>query len=213
MKDYQELLNKFPDSFNTRNQIIEYLEKYWLDKTELVNVWVKIKNTVFKGNYTSYPNGLLNDYFNIMIIKGGAVFDNIYFEQLMRCMKITGDKYFVLLEDYDENNPPGNLPPPTISWPPLRFKFPADITFDEIMGGDFVSAQVITMEFRNYFVFGDSGLWGIYAGDDFETPLQIIGFKKEYSNLFHRNIKISKEDIKDLKEWTASLGMKFPDAS
>ena len=215
MKDYQELINKFPNSFDTRNQIIEYLEKYWLEKTELVNTWVKIKSTIFKGNYTSYPDGLLNDNFNIMIIKGGPLFGRDDFEQLRRCMKVTGDIYFVLLEDYDEDNPPDNLPPSTglINWPPLRFKFPADITFDEIMSGDFVSAEVFDCPVRDYFIFGDSGLWGIYAGDDFETPLQIIGFKKEYSGLFHRNIKISKEDIEDLKEWTASLGMKFPDAT
>ena len=89
MKDYQELLNKFDNSYDARNQIIEYLEKYWLDKTELVNIWVKIKNTIFKGNYTSYPDGLLNEDFNIMITKGGFLFDSDDFEQLQLAILLT----------------------------------------------------------------------------------------------------------------------------
>lgn len=212
MKDYQELLAKFPDSLNTRKQIIDYLEQYWLDKRELVDVWLKIKNTIFKGNSTTYPNGLLNDNFDIMIVKGGPVLDRDYFEQLQGCMKVTGDNYFIILEDNDEDIPLGNLPPSPglVGWPPLRFKFPVGITFDEIMAGTFVSMEAFDLPERDYFIFGNSGHWGIYAGDDFATPLHVIGFKKEYSDVFHRNIKISKEDIKDLQEWTASLGMKFP---
>jgi hypothetical protein len=109
----------------------------------------------------------------------------------------------LLVEDYDEKNPPHT------DGPPFRFKFPVDISWDEVNDGAELSMIVFWPE-RNYFVFGDSGQWGKYTGNDYEYPLDIIGFKRKYSDLFHRKFRIPQEDIEDLKEWTVFYGMKLP---
>jgi hypothetical protein len=70
--------------------------------------------------------------------------------------------------------------------------------------------DVFLRPIRNYFIFGDSGTWGIYAGSDYELPLKIIGFDKKYSNMFHEKFKIPADDLEDLIKWTASYGMKLP---
>ena len=85
-----------------------------------------------------------------------------------------------------------------------------DISWEAILSGAEISSDVFQRPIRNYFVFGDSGQWGKYAGDDYESPLHIIGFNKKYSDLFHNKFKIPEEDIEDLKEWIASNGMKLP---
>ena len=129
------------------------------------------------------------------------------FELLQSCMKITRDKYFIILEDYDENNPPHS------SGPPYRLKYPADITWQEMTRNDDRHSfpfDVFFLPIRNYFVFGDSGAWGKYAGSDYKWPLDFIGFDKKYSSLFHDKFKIPEKDIEDLMEWTAFYGMKLP---
>jgi hypothetical protein len=207
MKDYQTQLDKHKNFPKYQNNAEGYFKKYWLDKKELDEVWLKIKNKIFNKDFHQLPDRVINQDIEVIILKGGIVLIEKEFIQFQSCMKRTGDKFFIVLEDYDENNPPH------ISGPPYRLKFPADITWEEMTSrGDpsFISYDVFMRPIRNYFVFGDSGAWGKYAGNDYEFPLDIVGFNKKYSSLFHDKFKIPEEDIADLKEWTAFYGMKLP---
>lgn len=125
------------------------------------------------------------------------------FKEFLSCIRITGDRSFIILEDYDENNPPHE------SGPPLRFKYPIDITMETIRSGADISKQLFR-PVRNFFVFGDSGQWGKYVGNDFIYPLEIIGFNRKYSHFFYSKLKIPQEDVEDLKRWTAFYGIKLP---
>jgi|WetSurMetagenome_2_1015567.scaffolds.fasta_scaffold361350_1 hypothetical protein len=203
MKDYQNQIDGFTNNAD-KKKIEKYLEKYWLEKPELNEVWSKIKNTIFNSTFNAFPDPVYNVSFDTIVRKGGCILYRDELELLQSCMRTIGDKYLLIIEDFDETNPPHT------SGPPYRFKFPVDISWEAILSGAELSLLVFQMPERNYFIFGDSGQWGKYAGNDYESPLEIIGFNRKYSELFHSKFKIPKEDIEDLKEWTASYGMKLP---
>ena len=157
------------------------------------DVWLEIKNTVFNPGFKELPDPVFNEYFDTIIRKSGLVLDKVEFELLQSCMKATGDRHFIILEEYN----------PYTSEPPYKLKYPINITWEEMTsGGDpyMIPYDVFFRPIRNYFVFGDSGKWGKYAGNDYEWPLDITGFDKKYSDLFHSKFKIPKEDVKDLKD-------------
>jgi hypothetical protein len=207
MKDFQEqrgYYNNFPE---LQKKAEQYLENYWLDKKELTEVWLDIKNRIFNKDFLRLPDRVMNENYDVIILKGGTVLYKKEFELLQTCMKNVGEKYFIILEDYDENKPPHT------NGPPFRFKYPVDITWAEMISqGDpsLPAYHVFLTPERNYFVFGDSGTWGKYAASDYELPLNIIGFDKRYSSMFHEKFKIPVDDEEDLIEWTASYGMKLP---
>jgi hypothetical protein len=204
MKDYQKQLDKFLNFPEYREPAEHYLNKYWLDKQELKEVWLKIKDVIYNPGFKVLPDPVFSHNFDTIILKGGSVLNKEEFEILQSCMKVIGEKYLLLVEDYDEEISPIN------AGPAFRFKYPVDITWEKIMSGGEISFDVFLRPIRNFFVFGDSGQWGRYVGNDYDSPLDIIGFNRKYSDLFHDKIKIPKEDIEDLKEWVASYGMKLP---
>ena len=57
------------------------------------------------------------------------------------------------------------------------------------------------MSHKNYFVFGDSGEWGKYVANDYKFPLDIIGFRNKYAELFKRNFVLSIEERNEIYEW------------
>jgi hypothetical protein len=207
MKDYQNKLDRYKKNSAYREKAQQYFEKYWLDKTELEEQWLGIKDKIFNKDFHMLPGPVINDKLGVIILKGGIIFTKNEFEIFKSCMRIVGDKVFTIIEQYDEKDPfksPDG---------PFHLKFPVDITWEEMTrGGDpnMPAFTVFLSPIRNYFVFGDSGLWGKFDGSDYEFPLKIVGFDKKYSALFHDKYKIPEEDVEDLKQWTASYGMKLP---
>jgi hypothetical protein len=201
MKDYQIQLEIYLNHPENRKQAEQYLEKYWLDKKELLEFWITIKNKVYNPNFKIIPTPVFVSHFDYIVLKGGLIFTRYDFEWLKSCMNIIGDKQFIVLEDYDETKPPHS------AGPPLRFKYPRNITWEEITSGADISEQAFHWPARNYFVFGDSGQWGKYVGNDYKYPLDIIGFDNKHTNLFRNTFKISNEDKIELTEWLSYYGI------
>ena len=118
MKDYQQQLDKYKNFPEYRQAAEQYLEKYWLDKKELTGVWLDIKNRIFNKDFLRLPGRVINENLEVIILKGGIILWEKQFELLQSCMKSVEDKHFIILEDYDENDPPHS------SGPPFRFKYP-----------------------------------------------------------------------------------------
>jgi hypothetical protein len=205
VKDYQSRLDSFTN-YADKKRIESYLNKFWLDREEFNKYWLKIKNNIFNPDFKLIPEPVFNTNYENIILKGGSVLYKDEFERLQSCMQITGDKYFIIFEDYDEKYPPNN------SGHPYRLKFQINILWEDIMSGAELSSDIFQRPIRNYFIFGDSGQWGKYVANDYEYPLDITGFNKIYSDLFRSKFKNSKRDIKDLKRWLRHYGMKLPDA-
>jgi hypothetical protein len=201
MKDYQQQLDTFTEHADKKT-IEFYLEKYWLDKDELNTIWLPIKNKIYNERFNYLPDPVFNAHFDIITLLGGSLLTKQELGQLQSCMKITGDKYLIILEVFDENNPPHT------SGPPFRFKFPADITWETIISGAELSLIVFQLPERNWFVFGDSGKWGKYKANDYEYPLDITGFDEKYSDLFKSSFNNPGEDVVELKNWLKYYGLK-----
>lgn len=79
--------------------------------------------------------------------------------------------------------------------------FPSDITWKEIMSGNFIATVLFDMCANEYFVFSESGKWGKYSANDYESPLDIIGFKSKYEHIFKKNFELATEEWEEIKDW------------
>lgn len=169
----------------------EYLKKYWLPEKEYLSVWKSIQDKIFlKGN--SLPDLVYRSEFDMIALRGGCLFLEEDFKQLQKTMLEFREEYFVIIQ-YSQDFTEGE--------PMFRMKFPANITWEELTSGNYISAVLLEMSYNEYFVFGKSGNYGKYSANDYEYPLDIIGFKPELASVFRENFKQTKEEQEEIKEW------------
>ena len=203
-KEFKELLAEYsflndsvfstvvPESeWKKKKAAEEFLAKYWISDTEYRGGWEPIQNTIFINPEKGLPELRFSKKFEMLALRGGILFVEKDFLQLQTCMKRIGEKYFVVIENSfgDKNKPI------------FRMKFPVDITWQELMSGGFISIAIVGYDMNEYFVLGESGSWGKYAANDYIHPLDIIGFKKEYSELFRAVFKVSLEEQAEIAKW------------
>lgn len=197
--DYQEQLKTFstPEDYD---QTKVYFENYWLDLDEYVNNWHPIQHSIFNSKAKHLPDMMFSNNFELIPLIGGNIFTSHEdFALFQNCMRQTKDESFVIVQNPEviikvymsENN-----------WgvhPLLRFKFPAEISWEELNSGDYISIELFQNAYKDYFVFGDSGNWGRYVANDYvnpinlegSTPLNITGFRSRYSKLFKEEFGVS----------------------
>lgn len=79
---------------------------------------------------------------------------------LQKCMKVSGDDYFVIIENKFATNAIGD-------YPRLRFKFPVNTTWHELNNddekcfSDMSSYDLILNPQKHFYVFGNSGVEGV----------------------------------------------------
>jgi hypothetical protein len=189
----------------------DYIKKYWLDEEEYISHWEPLQDKIFDDKVDFLQVGrIFLPEFKLMALLGGATFDKKDFLLLQKCMKELGEKYFVVIEncaisprvyEYFKKR--------KVEYPgkPLKFKYPVDIKWKEIYRGDFLSEAMMGFwQGREFYVFGESGLWGKYAANDYIVPpagpLDILGFKDECASLFRDTFyncmtKYQREDTKN----------------
>ena len=178
-----------------RRELAEkYLQKYWLEEVEYQKEWKAIQNKIFKQD-VSLPDLVFRLELEMIALRGGCLFVEEDFMQLQKVMQEVGDKYFVVVQDSQEF---------TEGEPMFRMKFPVNITWDELISGNYISSVLLEMTYNNYFVFGDSGRWGKYSATDYEMPLDIIGFEPEYGYIFKAQFKQSSEEWAEIRGWLPS---------
>jgi hypothetical protein len=206
VKDYQPLLDKFANGWTSfftgrnysgiPNEVEDYLATYWLDKQELDQIWTPIRKKIFPGEFWSFPDRMFpNDFRTIIKVGGSIVYSEEYYKCLQSCMEAAGDHYFIVVEDHaDEHDRSSVYTTCPYEWPAFHFKYPVTVSYQQIMSGEYLSEEVMLMGDRDYFLYGDSGKWGIYAGDDVLWSLHIVGFQRELSDVFARYISSDKID-------------------
>ena len=175
----------------------EYMRKYWLSEDEWQNYWLPLLNSIFCYEDTRLPD--FHEELILMASPGGVPFGEFDFHALQNCMKEVGEKEFVMIENY-------GVPWDTSgrALPQLRCKFPVDIAWNEFNPRRMGSIQAprcaevtyfLHLGMYEFFIFGDSGLWGKYAACEYHdisinftgTPLDITGFKAELTPIFKKH--------------------------
>ena len=169
----------------------KYLAKYWLPMEEYQRDWKPIQDKIFiQGN--SLPDLIYSPDFKVVALMGGCLFLKEDFEQLQQALRKIGETHFVVIQNSQEF---------TDGEPVFRMKFPVSITWEELTSGNYISAVLFEMSYNEYFVFGASSNWGKYSANDYENPLDIIGFKPECSTVFKEQFEQSEEEQEEIREW------------
>src|SRR5882724_1461868 len=203
MNEFEEIINKYCSKYFLLYSSIEetqwgnkevaknYLDKYGLKESEYHAVWKPIQDQIFINQNESLPEMVFNDDFKLLAIKGGVLFEKEDFQDLQACLLEIGENSLVIIENTFGRS----------KETPLRMKFPPNITWEELMSGNFISSVLFEMPHNEYFVFGQTGAWGKYTANDYEKPLDIIGFKSHYSYIFQKYFQQSNEDWNEIHEW------------
>jgi hypothetical protein len=169
---------------------LEYLKRYFISEEDYIQKWKPVQNSIFQNEKVGLPEKVFKDEFSLIAIRGGILFEREDFENLQSCIKVIGDKSWVIIQ-----NDFGG----TVKRPLLRMKYPLNVTWEELMNGNFVSTVLFEMSANEYFVFSESGSWGKYSANDYEYPLDIIGFKPELTTVFQKYFK--QPEREKIREW------------
>lgn len=205
MKEYQDIIDRYSlkgyDMYSrsiTRSEWgdlkkgEEYLAKYWLSNEEYKSVSELTLKKIFDNQEIGLPNLVFSKEFDLLVLEGGCLFVEEDFNKLQKCILQLGDNFLFIIE----NNFGGNLKEPT-----FRMKFPTDISWQELNSGNFVSSTLLESIHKEYFVFGEGGLWGKYSANDYDFPLDIIGFKDGNGGVFIAEFKQSEHERNNLKKY------------
>jgi hypothetical protein len=169
----------------------KYLDKYWLPLLEYNEKVKLIQNIIFINQVDGIPKLNFSKEYQILALGGGCLFTKEDFTSLQEYILEIGEKNFFVIEN-DFGGTLGELP--------FRMKFPANISWEELFSGNFISSTIIESIHKEFFVFGESALWGKYSAADYEFPLDILGFKLEYRPIFKRRFKQDEVDREEIQK-------------
>lgn len=163
-----------------------YLKKYYVEQQEILSKIKKLKNNIFINQNSGFPKMVFRNKYHLNAYVGGVLFDEIEFIKIQKCAKYIGERFLYIVQ-----NDFGGL----LNKPAFIMQYPIDITWKELMSGNFVSTALFEMFANDYFVFGDSGTWGKYVANDNDFPLDIVGVKYEYRDIFEEQLGLTQKKI------------------
>lgn len=170
---------------------LNYLNKYWIEKSDYEHKWKLVQNCIFINQNSGYPDLVFNKDFTLYADLGGVLFEKSDFRVFQEFLKEIGESTFLIIE-----NTFGKLDAPQ-----LRMQYPINITWDELMSGNFLSSVLFESSVNEYFVFGGKSDWGMYAPNECENPLNIFGSKGQSLNALKKHFRQTKEDWEEIKRW------------
>ena len=171
----------------------QYLQKYWPPLAEYEQKWKQIQEQIFISK-EGLPDMIFDSKYEMMAFRGGCLFIEEDFKKLQECFLKIGDKHFIVIE-----NTFGKLKSPA-----FQMKYPANISWAELINGNFISAMIFTSLHAEFFVFGETTAWGKYAAADYGSPLDIVGFQHEYAPLFREKLKVPEQEWQEIATWLPS---------
>lgn len=202
MKEYSAILEVFsdegyrmysrivpPSHWGDRQGAEDYLKRYWLSSDEYERKWKQVQDRVFINQEIGLPQMVFASGYLLQASRGGCLFVQDEFVRLQKCTKAVSEQFLFVIE----NTFGGRVKEPI-----FRMKFPTSISWDELAGGNFASAILLEMPHKEYFVFGESGSWGKYVANDYESPLDILGFKREVASVFRNKFRPSEVEEREI---------------
>ena len=185
--DYSKFVSE--PNWGNKKLAAKYLQKFWLTEQEYLSVWNPIQDKIFIEGKT-LPDLIYRPEFEIIALRGGCLFMEEDYLQFQKAMQRVGDDYFVIIQNSQDF---------TEGEPMFRMKFPVSITWEKLISGNYISAVLLEMNYNEYFVFGSKGNWGKYSANDYENPLDIIGFKSELAHIFQEHLKQPKREQEEIR--------------
>jgi hypothetical protein len=134
---------------------------------------------------------VFKDDFELTVEINDGLFSETSFKKLKDCLISIGEESFVVIgQDFN-----GKLERPI-----FRMKFPVNISWDEMMSGDFISMILFGFSQGEYMVYGQTSEWAKYTANDYIVPLDILAFKPKLRLLFHEKFKRSEIDRMNIKK-------------
>lgn len=161
-----------------------YLEKYWLLEAEYESVWQPIARQVFT-DANGLPGMVFQPHLLLNVQMGGCLFLKSDFQALRSAALAAGDRYILVTQL------PGKE---RADEPMFRMKYPADISWEELVSGNYISAVLTEMPSHEYYVFGDTGTWGKYAASEADHPVDILGYAPHFKTVFDASFPRSSEE-------------------
>ena len=176
-----------------------YLKKYGLfdDKDEDWKAVKEMQESIFHLD-KRLPDMIFKKDFEYIGLLGGGIFEEKDFNQFKSCLDKIGEKTFVVVQDlfrYELE---------TIRHT-LKMKYPADISWEELMSGNYISTILFEGFECDYYVFGNNDEWGMYVSDEYYSveedyhdktvspdggPVNIMGFSLKYRDIFREGFEI-----------------------
>ena len=202
MKEYSAILEKFSDegygmyssvipraNWGNRQVAEGYLESYWLPSSEYERTWKPVQDRVFTNQEVGLPQMVFASGYELQASRGGCLFVQEEFTRLQECTQAISEQFFLVIENTFGGR---------VGEPIFRMKFPTGISWSELTSGNFASATLLEMPHKEYFVFGETGTWGRYVANDYQYPLDILGFKQEVANIFRSKFALSKAEQREI---------------
>jgi len=194
-----------------------YAQKHWLEESEYLTKWQPIQDQIFDPKAKYLPDMMFNPGFELMPMVGGCAFDKEDFLLVKSCMQQVVDQYFVMIENYAYSLAISRVSDTNGIY---RFKYPSSITWKELQSAGSLSNELLFgFGPEEFYIFGDSGVWGKYAANDYwdkarnpaGTPLEIIGYKKEYEPIFAKKFAnlLDEEEKARTKAWLPPAYQKY----
>jgi len=148
-----------------------FLDKYWLNLSEYKSVWKPIQG------YVTRNSGFLENSKEINI-DGGRLFTKDQFHKLQKCLLDIGEKEFVIIQIGQKFNS---------GEPQFRMKFPVNVTWEELIKGNYISAVLFEMPYNEYLVYGKKREWSRYSNNDHIEPFHLLKFDNKHEKYFHKH--------------------------
>ena len=185
--DYQEILRAYKGygglvAKDDPHVAESYLKRYWLSAAQYAQDWQALHSRIFAAE-KRLPGMIFKQDWGFVSLLGGAMLGERDIAHLQRCMQVIGDRSFVVIQDTF------GMDADQLSYA-FRLKYPATISWTELVSGNYISAALFDLPEHHYYLFGDSGKWGVYIASDEIESVNLIGFEKSYSQLFRTSFNI-----------------------
>jgi hypothetical protein len=148
----------------------KFMDRYGIDGATYLEKWQPIAERIFLPLGQTLPAPIFREEFKLSVQVGGCLLTEEEFARLQQFMIAVGDREFVVIQNEIEGFENDLY---------FKLKFPVGVTWDDLKSGSYVSTVLIEMPHFEYYIFGDSGTWGVYVASDYIHPIDIIGFSPE----------------------------------
>lgn len=168
-----------------------YLEKYFLPEEEYREIWQPLQNAIFQYMNEGCSDRIIRPDYALMPLWGGHPFDEEWYDMLRDAAMALGDRHLIVIQNgFGET---------TDERPLFRMKFPVETSWDEFVSGGFVSDVLTYYSYNEYFVFGESGNWGLYCATDTGPIIHLLGFRPDLAPVFKKHFRLLPGDVQDLR--------------